>query len=155
MCFFHLTSNVFFSPIYITGKIIFTEVNQLCLFLLPPILEPPILGSRHIMQNKLHYNKVILMWLLQNMSHISNNKCNVRVGVNQVPKTCHNAYVLCWVYRMCCTLFAQLQSSLHRHLVGIRFLHLAPLQNLCYICPLTEQRRSLPLHHFYAKVLVK
>jgi hypothetical protein len=69
------------------GEIVVTEPNQMSLFLLPPILLPPILDSCHITRNMLHLSKVIFIRPYKT-AHIASKECNIMTGVNQVHETC-------------------------------------------------------------------
>jgi hypothetical protein len=76
-----------FPHIYMAGEIVVTEPNQMSLFLLPPILLPPILDSCHITRNMLHLSKVIFIRPYKT-AHIASKECNIMTGVNQVHETC-------------------------------------------------------------------
>jgi hypothetical protein len=59
--------------------------------------EPPTISIYHIVDDLLHTCNMIIQWLLQEMTHVTNNKHKIRASVHQVPQAPDDALVCCSV----------------------------------------------------------
>jgi hypothetical protein len=137
-------------------KISITEpCQQRLVSFLPADPKPPIAGTRHIAENLLHHCKVILLWLLQKMTHVVNNKCKIRMSIHQISQTPDDASICCSIHQRMHALLAQLQVSLHGYMTWIASCHVTPLQNLHRVGTLTKRNTTCALLHFNAELVVK